>query len=166
MALAHLHFKCDQPHTHWYEHILNTEISKTSLHNSKHMFDWYSITHVFWQFLFAMICRPYLSPTTILIVGALYSTYFEYIENTAEGIQKYRRFEIDQSGKTSYRGDTHLNIVGDMIANLLGLTFGIYMWRMPHGGNLFGILFAVLFALIIHLCDPNYFVEFFNFLLK
>ena len=90
----------------------------------------------------------------------MYSTYFEYIENTLEGIQRYRRFEIDKSGKTSYRGDTYLNIIGDTIANLLGLYIGLNIRRSV------GLLFAFLTALIIHWCDNKYFIEFFSFLLK
>lgn len=37
---------CDQEHKNWYEHIY-APYSINSPHNSKHMFDIYSLTHIF-----------------------------------------------------------------------------------------------------------------------
>ena len=154
-------FACNEPHA-WYEQLLSLDIVKNNPHNSKHFIDWYTLTHFFWQFLFAFLSirflHKYLSSKWILIIGIIYSTLFEYLENTKDGIQKFRRLEIDKSGKTSYRGDSIINIIGDILANILGLYIGLIIGRNT------GISIFLITGILIHVIDPNYYIEFFGFL--
>lgn len=43
--IKHIHI-CDQPHDHWYEQLF-TRYYPYSPHNSKHLIDGYSLTHIF-----------------------------------------------------------------------------------------------------------------------
>jgi hypothetical protein len=90
----------------------------------------------------------------------LITSLFEFHENTHNQIIKYQRIEINSNGQTSYRGDTLLNVLGDIISNM----FGIYLGATLSGYYVVICLFCI-FALITNIVGIVYFIDFFKFLL-
>lgn len=116
---------CDQNHK-WYEQIY-WPYSPSSSHNSKHMFDIYSLTHIFWPAIFTHLLKKITtSKKMAIIVVFIISSLFEIYENMPEQIIKYQRVEINSSRETSYRGDSTINVIGDILANIAGIYLGNY----------------------------------------
>jgi hypothetical protein len=158
---------CDQPHKYWYEYLWSSYYP-LSPHNSKHLFDIYSFTHLFWLMLLTLIFKKIFSQQfcpqqcrLIVVALIIISTYFEIHENKQEQIVKYRRIEINSSGNTSYRGDSILNIIGDVIFNLIGIYLGIVL-----GEHSIIMILVGIFALIVKVVGFSYWTEFFRFLSK
>jgi hypothetical protein len=148
---------CDQPHK-WYEQ-LYTKHYPGSPHNSKHMFDIYALTHVFWTAVLSLVVGIIFGLNSYTIAGiVLYTMYFEYHENKIEQIIMYRRIEVDSSGHTTYRGDSTINIVGDIIGNILGLMLVLYTTTQNTLITLF-----VLFLYITSVVGIGYWTEFIEF---
>ena len=163
-----LNYLCNQPHSKWHEHIYH-KYYPNSPHNSKHMFDVYSLTHTFWSFFLFVVLRSLLPKINFKItdiqlglVVFAFTTYFEIHENQEEQIIKYRRIEINESGESSYRGDTIINIIGDIVSN----SFGILLGYVLSNGCSSYIIPALLglFALITKIVGMGYWIEFFQFL--
>jgi len=151
---------CDQPHKHWYEYLYNSHYSG-SPHNSKHMFDIYSLTHLFWPLLLMWIAKkifPYNGWIPIILI--ILTTVFEIHENMKSQIVKYNRIEINESGKSSYRGDSTVNIIGDIIFNILGIYIG---YKLTSDLAIFLILF-VTFIIVTGIVGISYWIEFFDFM--
>ena len=156
---------CDQPHSHWWEYIYNS-YSQNSPHNSKHFIDVYTLTHIFWSMLMVFIGKKINSKyllgagnyTTTAIV-AIIVTVFEIHENLPEQIKKYHRIEVDSLGESTYRGDSTLNIVGDILFNFLGVYLGYTM----SDSNAVCIL-AGLYIVITSVVGMSYWTDFFKFL--
>ena len=158
---------CDQPHKYWYEHLYNLYYPN-SPHNSKHLFDIYTLTHIFWGLLLFIVFKtvlPFFSINIddfyIIIILFVLTTYFEIHENQKEQIIKYRRIEISESGESSYRGDTFLNFIGDIIGNCIGLYIG-YKYIYSHGSIQMGAL-AILFTIITNVVGLSYWTDFLEF---
>lgn len=160
--MEHIHV-CDQPHNYWYEYIYN-KYYPNSPHNSKHVFDIYTLTHIFWSLLIIFIIRvfvPQFYDNNILIGITVMTTLFEYHENTIEQIKKYKRIEIDQSGQSSYRGDSTINIIGDILGNISGVYIGHILPLQT-----IGIILLLLIIILLNVVGINYFIEFFSFMFK
>lgn len=154
-------YVCDQPHSHWWEQ-LYYPYQPNSPHNSKHLFDIYSLTHIFWPLLITLCINTWISPKyrscsiTILVLSVI---AFEIHENQHQQIRRYQRIETDSMGHSSYRGDTLINSIGDIICNLLGIYLGLYMHRHT---NIY-ILFA-LFIIITNTLSITYWTDFVQFI--
>lgn len=149
---------CDQKHLFWWEYLYNSYY-EFSPHNSKHIFDIYSLTHIFWCMLLTYILRLFM-PIQIAVMSVfLLSTFFEIHENTNEQIIKYQRIEIDSNGRTSYRGDTILNFVGDIVSNVAGIYLGTTL-----SGYCVILYLLCIFAIITNVVGIVYFLDFFKFL--
>lgn len=153
-------YVCDQPHDNWYEHIITPHYSK-SPHNSKHLIDAYSLTHVFWPMLLTFVLRKMFNnhPSIPIIVFGI-CFIFEIIENQKDSIIKYRRIEIDSNGSTSYRGDSMLNIVGDLMFNVAG----IYLAMNIESDQIIVFVIVMLFFMIVQIVGMQYWVDFLNFI--
>ncbi len=99
-----------------------------SAHNSQHLFDPYSFTHILHGFVFCglLACvMPRLQPVWRLWLALSIEALWEAIENSAFVIQRYR----ETTAALGYQGDTIANSLGDalscgvgfMIARRLGL---------------------------------------------
>jgi hypothetical protein len=86
---------------------------------------------------------------------------FEVVENTESQIIRYRRIEINDKGETTYRGDSAINVIGDIMMNLLGIALGYYL----SDSNCLSIL-ILQFAIITLVLRTNYWISFFNFVVK
>lgn len=153
---------CDQPHTYWYEYIYNTW-SPSSPHNSKHLFDIYTLTHIFWPLLLTyMAKRVFPLDIRMIIIITLLVVYFEIHENNSENVKKYNRIERDSSGKSSYRGDSTINIIGDILANLVGIYLGYTIGSTTQ----IVLILAILYFIVTDTVGLRYWREFFRFLLE
>lgn len=161
-------FWCDQKHDNWLEHLVSPditslnifspnykEISRTDPHNSKHLVDIYFFTHVIWSMILCFLLSFRFSrlQTTIAVIAV--SIIFEIYENLPSSLEKYQRIEKDSDNKISYRGDSLINIVGDIAGNIIGIwTY----WNYTH-------MFIPIFLLIVSTVGWVYWTDFFSFIL-
>jgi hypothetical protein len=147
--ISDINIYCDQHHDNWYEYIYSPYYSN-SPHNSKHMFDIYTLGHVFWQMLFMWIGKKILPSHKKEVASILFiiSSLFEFYENQPEQIIKYRRIEITSSGKTSYRGDSIINSFGDIIGNCIGIYLG---YILEEDSMIIFILIMFFFVITINI---------------
>ena len=167
-----LNWICDQPHSSPIEYIYN-KYYPNSPHNSKHMFDIYSFTHTFWSMFVFVLLRLllskinfYITDLQLAIVVFLITSYFEIHENQEEQIIKYRRIEIDANGHSSYRGDTVMNIIGDIISNSIGIFLAYYLLNSSGGkySNYVIPTLILIFGIITKVVGVGYWLEFFEFM--
>jgi Protein of unknown function (DUF2585) len=96
-----------------------------SEHNSQHLFDPYSFTHVlhgliyFWLFTW-LLPRWRLAWRLTLAVGL--AAAWELVENSPTVIERYRAATVS----AGYQGDTIANSLGDILSCVLG--FGLARW--------------------------------------
>lgn len=151
---------CDQPHDNPLEQIFSY-YPPMSPHGSKHFLDQYSLTHFWWSLLVTLLLKFVIKDTKRLVIVqiVLISIIFEVIENSPGHIKRFQRIEIDSSGKTNYRGDSVINLIGDIMCNLLGLWVGV---TLPEEYSV--LLLVVLVPIITVLIGEKYWMEFFSFL--
>ena len=77
-----------------------------------------------------------------------------------KNIIRYRRVEINQSGHTTYRSDSTINIIGDILLNIIG----IYIAFQFDNDFLIGIILIVTFLVITIVVGINYWIEFIQYL--
>ncbi len=156
--MEHINF-CDQNHQNWYEHIISCD--PQSEHNSKHIFDIYSFTHIFWAMLSMFILRNiFKSKIVIFIILFILFTIFEIHENLPKQIIKYNRVETDNHGKSSYRGDSTINIMGDILSNTLGLIAGYSLNTKD-----VSVILFLLVNIITKVLGTDYWIEFYRYAL-
>ena len=87
---------------------------------SQHLADWYTYSHVLhgviFYFLLWFIFRGRLSVAARLVIATLIEGAWEIFENTPFIINRYRAQTISRD----YYGDTAVNIVGDIVAMVVG----------------------------------------------
>jgi Protein of unknown function (DUF2585) len=91
-----------------------------SAHNSQHLFDPYSFTHLEHGLIFYAVLRPlgrWFGPSRRLILALALETLWEIIENTQPVINNYRKAALARG----YEGDSVANSLGDIAACGLGL---------------------------------------------
>jgi hypothetical protein len=91
-----------------------------SPHNSQHLFDPYSFTHLEHGLAFYAMLRPlarWFGPTTRMMLAMTVETLWEVIENTQPVINNYRKAALARG----YDGDSVANSLGDIAACGLGL---------------------------------------------
>jgi hypothetical protein len=90
-----------------------------SSHNSQHLFDPYTFTHVLHGFAFCwllMLCLPRVSVSWRLCLATLLEALWEVFENTEFVIQRYR----EETAALGYYGDSVFNSLGDILTCVLG----------------------------------------------
>ncbi|HET6671223.1 MAG TPA: DUF2585 family protein [Pyrinomonadaceae bacterium] len=90
-----------------------------SAHNSQHLFDPYSFTHILHGFAFCWLlalCIPRISATWRLALATLLEAAWEVFENTEFVIQRYR----EETAALGYNGDSVFNSFGDILLCILG----------------------------------------------
>ena len=90
-----------------------------SAHNSQHLFDPYSFTHILHGFAFCWLlalCIPRLSVTWRLALATLLEAAWEVFENTEFVIQRYR----EETAALGYNGDSVFNSFGDILLCIVG----------------------------------------------
>lgn len=150
---------CDQQHSSIIEHIYSPFKNQDSPHNSKHLFDIYSLTHIFWCMALAFTFLGRLSPKQIWIIALVLSIMFEIYENSPTQIEKYRRIETNSQGSSSYRGDTVINLIGDIITNMIGVYLAL---NLP----IYSVIMILvgLFIRITQVLGVKYWTETFQFI--
>jgi hypothetical protein len=100
-----------------------------SSHNSQHLFDAYSFTHVLHGVVLCGILAlvvPRLSPAWRLAFAAMLEALWEVIENSATVIERYRSATM----ALSYQGDSIANSLGDILSCCLGFVIARRLgWR-------------------------------------
>lgn len=90
-----------------------------SSHNSQHLFDPYTFTHVLHGFAICWLltlCLPRVAPAWRLWLATLLEAAWEVFENTEFVIQRYR----EETAALGYNGDSVFNSFGDILTCLLG----------------------------------------------
>lgn len=131
------------------------------------MFDFYSISHILWNFSLVIIFKYIgLNNRTIILSLLLFGIIFEVIENSNWGIEKYRKQETIDKGYSNYNGDTLYNIIGDIISNSIGILLAFNMKRPLH--KMIFILLLVVYMIfieptVITTCSQIFFTYTINF---
>ncbi len=117
-----------------------------SSHNSQHVFDPYSFTHIlhgvvfFWVLVW--LFKPY-SYAWRLTLAILLESIWEVAENTPFIIQRYREATIG----LGYEGDSILNSISDVLCCAAGFALARYLgW---HLSIVFFVLIEVLLAITV-----------------
>jgi len=86
-----------------------------SAHNSQHLFDPYSFTHVLHGLLFYALLRPVaerLGLGTRMVIALAIESLWEVVENSDAVIERYRQATI----ALGYSGDSVFNSLGDIVS--------------------------------------------------
>lgn len=116
-----------------------------SAHNSQHLFDPYSFTHVLHGVVFCgLVCMlfPRLRLVWRLWMATFIESLWEIFENTQFVIQRYREATIG----LGYEGDSIANSMGDIACCALGF---LLAWRL---GLRRSIILFVLIELVLLVC--------------
>ena len=109
-------------------------------HNSQHLVDPYSFTHLLHGALIYALLRPLagrLSPRARLVLAAALEVAWELVENSPLVIGRYRHDTVAQG----YSGDSVINSLGDVVSCLAGYALAR---RLPAWGSV--VLFVVIEA--------------------
>jgi hypothetical protein len=91
-----------------------------SRHNSQHLFDPYTVSHLSHGLLLALVLRPWCrgrrAPTLGLVIATALEAAWEVLENTDAIIRRYREATMS----LEYFGDSIANVLGDVLAMMLG----------------------------------------------
>jgi hypothetical protein len=111
-----------------------------SEHNSQHLFDPYSFTHVLHGFVFCALLAwalPHVPAAWRLVLALTLASAWEVLENSALVIERYR----SATAALGYRGDSVANSLGDilscgvgfLLARWLGLRWSIALFLLTEG---------------------------------
>lgn len=90
-----------------------------SAHNSQHLIDPYTFTHILHGVLFywiATLIFPKMSPVWRLLIAVAVEGAWECLENTNLVVERYREATIS----LDYFGDSIINSFGDIVACIIG----------------------------------------------
>ena len=100
-----------------------------SRHNSQHLLDPYTFSHVSHGLLLAIGLRTVLSPPTYrrrgFVIAVALEAAWELLENTDVVIRRYRETTMS----LDYFGDSVANSIGDLLAMMAGYLAGARMRR-------------------------------------
>ena len=88
-------------------------------HQNQHLFDSWSFIHINHAFILFTILELYFSKENAILISLIISIVFEFIENSSFGHNLMRK-----NGYPKYKGDTVINIIGDIISDIIGLYIG------------------------------------------
>lgn len=95
-----------------------------SKHNSQHLIDWYTFSHILHGVIFYWVLKKLLPNSSLgarILLAATIESGWEILENTPLIINRYRSatFSLD------YYGDSVMNSVSDLTACLLGFILAL-----------------------------------------
>jgi hypothetical protein len=117
-----------------------------SAHNSQHLIDPYSFTHVLHGLIFYALLRPLaarLSLGTRFVLAVAVEALWEIAENTETVIDRYRQATM----ALGYTGDSAINSLGDIASCVLGF---ILAARLPVRWSIAFFLLVEATLLILH----------------
>lgn len=85
-----------------------------TMHNSQHVFDWYSFSHLLHGVIFFLLLAwlvPKLGTALKLLVATAIEAAWEVVENSPIVIERYR----NATAAVGYSGDSIVNSVGDLL---------------------------------------------------
>ncbi len=88
-------------------------------HNSQHVFDWYSFSHLLHGVILFLVLRwaaPGLGVSWKLLIAVVVETAWEVVENSPMVIERYRT----ATAAIGYEGDSIVNAVGDILFMVAG----------------------------------------------
>lgn len=106
-----------------------------SLHNSQHLIDQYTFTHILHGLslyaLLWLLLQKWVGPLSRGVLAIGLESFWEILENTSMVIDKYREVTVSYG----YYGDSIANSVGDILACGLGycLAMGLPVWVSTAG---------------------------------
>jgi hypothetical protein len=112
-----------------------------SQHNSQHLFDPYSFTHVLHGVVFFGVLTwvfPRLWPAWRLCLALTLESLWEIVENSAFVIERYR----SATAAIGYVGDSVANSLGDILSCAVG--FLVARWLGFRGSVLLGLMLEAL----------------------
>ena len=128
--------------------------SAWSSHTSQHLFDPYSLSHVqhglvfFWALLWL---APKLSWQARLVAATAIEAGWEMLENSQFIVNRYR----DATAALGYEGDSAVNVLGDVIACVLGFAVARRLgWRgtlVLFFGIEIGLVLAIRDSLLLNI---------------
>ena len=115
-------------------------------HNSQHVFDWYSFSHLLHGVLFFVALHaglPWLALRWKLLVAVVIETAWEIVENSPMVIERYR----SATASLGYEGDSIVNSVGDILFCVAGFFLARALgWKWSLG--VFVVIELVMLAAI------------------
>jgi hypothetical protein len=111
-----------------------------SLHNSQHLFDPYSFTHILHGVLFCGILAwlfPKIPILLLLCMAVGLEAGWEVLENSQFIIQRYR----ESTMALGYSGDSVINSMGDILSCIAGFILARYL----------GLRYSIVFFIAIEL---------------
>ena len=111
-------------------------------HNSQHLFDPYSFTHILHGILLVWLLRWLIPQSTIpwrLSIALMLESAWEALENTEFIIQRYR----SETVAIGYIGDSVINSLGDILCCAMGCAL------VRFAGNRFAVAFLILTEIIL-----------------
>jgi hypothetical protein len=116
---------------------------------SQHFTDWYTYSHVLhgviFYWLLTALARGRLSVAARLVIAMGIEAGWEILENSPLIIERYRSQTISRD----YYGDSIINVVGDMLATLVGFLLAA---RLPAWVTVF-LLIATEVVLLVLIRD-------------
>jgi len=114
--------------------------------NSQNLFDIYSWSHITHGILFYHFLHYLNYPINkIIFLSILFEILWEYIENTDYIIDKYR----SNKKFMNYRGDSYLNIFGDILFTIIGIYITKYSFNLS-------ILIMIVLEIILSKYHANF----------
>jgi len=114
--------------------------------SSQNLFDIYSWSHITHGILFYHFLHYFQYPTNeIIFLSILMEILWEYIENTQFIIRKYR----SNKRFINYRGDSYLNIFGDILFAMIGIYITKYSFNLS-------ILIMIILEIILSKYHANF----------
>jgi hypothetical protein len=95
-------------------------------HNSQHLFDPYTFTHILHGIVFCGVLAwalPRLAPAWRLCLAVAAEALWEVVENSAFVIERYRA----ATAALGYEGDTVANSLGDIVSTAVGFVLARYL---------------------------------------
>ena len=88
-------------------------------HQNQHLFDSWSFIHVNNMLITFIILDTFLNKRNALLLSLILCVFFEIVENSSIG-----HYFMKKAGYPKYRGDTLINVIGDIICDLIGIYIG------------------------------------------
>jgi hypothetical protein len=119
-----------------------------SSHNSQHLLDPYSFSHLLHGLIFYFVLRavfPRMPYPWVLFLGLVIETSWEMLENSPAVIERYRA----ATASLGYSGDSVVNTLGDIVSCLAGVVLArrIGLWWS------IAVFFAVELTLLVLIRD-------------
>ena len=113
---------------------------------SQHLTDWYTYSHilhgVIFYWLLTVLARGRLSVAARLVIAMGIEAGWEILENSPLIIERYRSQTISRD----YYGDSIINVVGDMLATLVGFLLAA---RLPAWVTVFLLIVTEVVLLVL-----------------